>query len=84
MKDNRDYYKTEDGRSTMDIIIEELGIEGAIAFCEGNVIKYNQRKGKKTTDLTEDEAKAYWYECKTLELRLIKAEGKDFSDGNGY
>lgn len=71
MKDNREYYKLEDGRSTMDIIIDRLGIDGAIAFCEGNVIKYNQRKGKKTADPSEDEAKAYWYEKKAQELRLI-------------
>ena len=74
MEDNRDYYKLENGKSTMDIIIEKLGVEGAIAFCEGNVIKYNARKGKKTKDPVEDEAKAYWYSCKALELRLLLAE----------
>jgi hypothetical protein len=44
----------------IDVIREQLGDEGFIAYCRGNLLKYAARAGKK--DATpQDLAKAAWY-----------------------
>ena len=52
---------------TIDIIVDTLGIEGAIAYCRGNVLKYTIRMMHKNAPLT-DARKAQWYLNKTIEL----------------
>lgn len=45
---NPDYYTLGgEGVECIDIIKEVLGIEEAIAFCKGNIIKYRVRLGQK-------------------------------------
>ena len=52
---------------TIDIIVDTLGIEGAIAYCRGNVLKYTIRMMHKNAPLT-DARKAQRYLNKTIEL----------------
>ncbi len=55
------HYKTG-GIESIDYIEAKLGIDGAYAFCMGNVIKYCSRAGKKDiTKQKEDLMKAKWY-----------------------
>lgn len=56
------------GIETIDYIEAKLGVDGAYAFCIGNIIKYVSRAGKKTisTEL-EDLQKAKWYLEKAME-----------------
>ena len=52
---------------TIDVIVDTLGTEGAIAYCRGNVLKYTIRMMHKNAPLT-DARKAQWYLNKTIEL----------------
>ena len=52
---------------TIDIIVDTLGTDGAIAYCRGNVLKYTIRMMHKSKPL-EDARKAQWYLNKTIEL----------------
>lgn len=56
---------TQGGRECIDIIRDELGEEGFMAFCKGTAIKYLHRykdKGKPKQDLM----KAQWYISKMI------------------
>ena len=44
----------------IDVIREQLGESGFVAYCRGNVLKYAARAGMKN-DHCEDLAKAAWY-----------------------
>lgn len=46
-------------REVIDVIHDALGDAGFIAFCQGQVIKYTLRAGKKPG--TNDDRKAAWY-----------------------
>lgn len=59
---NPSHYK--DGRfEVIDIIEDQLGIEGLRGFCLGNNLKYVMRAGKKGGEnkALEDLEKAHWY-----------------------
>lgn len=50
------------GREAIDIIREELGDEGCVAFCIGNARKYELRAGHKASTTAENDLeKARWY-----------------------
>lgn len=55
-----DRYALEGGREAIDVIREELGDEGFVAFCRGNALKYRLRAGKKGP-AQNDLDKADWY-----------------------
>ena len=62
-KVNPSHYRTHpDGKEAIDVVVETLGTEGTIAFCRGNVIKYQRRAGMKPgAEKFSDLAKADWY-----------------------
>lgn len=60
------HYQSENGIECIDAIVAALGIEGAIAYCRGNVIKYSWRTDKKNG--AQDLRKAEWYSRKAAEL----------------
>lgn len=45
----------------IDIIEDQVGVEGFRGYCLGNVLKYVCRAGKKTESPLEDLKKAAWY-----------------------
>ena len=50
------------GIETIDYIEAKLGVDGAYAFCLGNVLKYVSRAGKKDVGKeVQDLEKAAWY-----------------------
>lgn len=58
---NPEHYVTG-GIETIDYIEAKLGVDGAYAFCLGNVLKYVSRAGKKDVGKElEDLEKAQWY-----------------------
>lgn len=60
----------------IDIIEDQLGVEGLRGFCLGNTIKYICRAGKKDKNKTiEDLEKAEWYLHHCIErMKEYKAE----------
>lgn len=50
------------GKETIDIIREQLGDAGFIAYCRGCVIKYRSRVGRKGDDPQKDVEKALFYQ----------------------
>lgn len=67
-----EHYRKEDGRQTIDLMIEEFGIAETIAFCKLNAFKYADRKGKKPgEDEEREKAKEAWYKNKEQELSNI-------------
>lgn len=56
----------------IDYIIEVLGEEGTIAYCQGNVTKYLHRWKMKNG--LEDLKKAQWYINKMVELETKRDE----------
>jgi hypothetical protein len=59
--ENPDHYKTDSGIECIDAIRAMLGHDGFIAYCKGQVIKYNWRSGKKD-DPAVEAAKAAVYQ----------------------
>ncbi len=53
---------------TIDYIIDVLGIEGAINYCHGNVLKYTGTRLHEKGKPIEDARKAIWYLNKLVEL----------------
>lgn len=49
-----------DGIECIDAIRAALGLDGFVAYCRGNAIKYSWRAGKKG-DAVQDLRKASWY-----------------------
>ena len=49
-----------DGIECIDAIRASLGLDGFVAYCRGNSIKYSWRAGKKA-DAAQDLRKAAWY-----------------------
>jgi hypothetical protein len=64
---------TATGREAIDIIREELGDAGCLAFCIGNARKYELRAGHKGP-AENDREKARWYRAFAAFLR---GEGPD-------
>ena len=59
---NAPTHYTSGGVETIDYIEAKLGVDGAYAFCLGNVLKYVSRAGKKDIGKeAEDLEKAGWY-----------------------
>lgn len=64
-----DHYKQEDGRQTIDLMVDEFGLLNTAIFCELNAFKYASRMGKKPgEDEARERAKMEWYENKANEL----------------
>lgn len=94
---NPRHYQTEDGKQVWELMIDKFGVEAFLNFCDLNVFKYEQRKGKKTTeDKDYDEAKAEWYRKMAQRIRLshmMKGDEElglylnyqeEYRDGKGY
>jgi len=60
------HYNLSGGIECIDYIKQVLGTDGFIAYCHGNMIKY-QHRHKYKTDPVEDMKKAQWYLNKMLE-----------------
>lgn len=54
------HYQADNGIECIDAIRAALGLEGFIAYCRGNAIKYGWRAGKKD-ETAQDLRKAAWY-----------------------
>lgn len=54
------HYQTDNGIECIDAIRAALGLDGFIAYCRGNAIKYVWRAGKKD-ETAQDLRKAAWY-----------------------
>ena len=54
------HYNHSEGIECIEYIKQVLGLDGFIAYCRGNVMKYNHRAFYKGNP-TEDMAKAEWY-----------------------
>ena len=60
------HYNHTDGIECIDYIRQVLGLDGFIAYCHGNFIKYQHRYRYKRNPV-EDMEKAQWYLSKMLE-----------------
>lgn len=58
------HYQSDSGIECIDAIRAALGKEGFIAYCRGNIIKYNWRD---KVDASEDRKKAQWYQERMIE-----------------
>jgi len=65
------HYNLSGGIECIDYIKQVLGTDGFIAYCHGNMIKY-QHRHKYKTDPVEDMKKAQWYLNKMLETMKEK------------
>lgn len=61
-----EHYNFSDGIECIDYIKQVLGLEGFIAYCRGNAIKYQHRAEYKGKYL-EDMRKHNWYSRKATE-----------------
>lgn len=65
---DRPQHYVDGGIETIDYIEAKLGVDGAYAFCLGNVLKYISRAGKKDVGKeVEDLEKAHWYLNKAID-----------------
>tara|TARA_R110002033_G_scaffold117300_1_gene161409 strand:- start:164 stop:490 length:327 start_codon:yes stop_codon:yes gene_type:complete len=55
------HYNLPDGIECIDYIKQVLGLEGFVAYCRGNVMKYNHRAAYKNASPVEDLKKAAQY-----------------------
>lgn len=55
------HYNLTDGIECIDYIKQVLGLEGFVAYCRGNVMKYNHRAAYKNASPVEDLKKAQQY-----------------------
>jgi len=55
------HYNLDDGVECIDYIKQVLGKEGFVAYCRGNVMKYNHRAMYKNATPVEDLKKAQQY-----------------------
>ena len=65
------HYNLSGDIECIDYIKQVLGTDGFIAYCHGNMIKY-QHRHKYKTDPVEDMKKAQWYLNKMLETMKEK------------
>ena len=56
------------GIGSIDYIVDVLGVEGAIEYCHGNVIKYTGSRLMTKENPVQDAKKAVWYMTKMIEL----------------
>jgi hypothetical protein len=62
---------------TIDYIVDVLGVEGAVAYCHGNVLKYTGTRLFGKDKPVEDAKKAIWYLNKLTELKEFEKYGRD-------
>lgn len=55
------HYNLTDGIECIDYIKQVLGLQGFVAYCRGNVMKYNHRAAYKNASPVEDLKKAAQY-----------------------
>lgn len=60
---------------TIDYLVDVLGVEGAIHYCHGNVIKYTGSRLHNKKNPIQDAQKAVWYMNKMIELMKVKDNG---------
>ena len=60
---------------TIDYMVDVLGVEGAINYCHGNVIKYTGSRLHNKQNPIQDAQKAVWYMNKMIELMEVKDNG---------
>ena len=53
---------------TIDYMVDVLGVEGAIQYCHGNVLKYTGHRLFAKGNPVQDAKKAVWYLNKMIEL----------------
>ena len=53
---------------TIDYIVDVLGIDGAINYCHGNVVKYTGSRLHNKQNPIQDAKKAVWYLNMMIEL----------------
>lgn len=64
--DHPEHYQSEDGIECIDAIRAALGVDGFVAYCRGNAIKYAWRSDKKENN-AQDLKKAAWYLTRAAE-----------------
>jgi hypothetical protein len=64
---NHPGHYNQGGIECIDAIVAALGHDGAIAFCQGQVLRYAWRVGRKGP-AAEDFRKAEWYARRAAEL----------------
>ena len=65
------HYNINGGIECIDYIKQVLGLDGFIAHCQGNMIKYQHRHRYKSNPV-EDMEKAQWYLDKMLQAMKEK------------
>lgn len=60
---------------TIDYMVDVLGVEGAINYCHGNVLKYTGSRLHNKQNPIQDAQKAVWYMNKMIELMEVKDNG---------
>lgn len=68
------HYNHSGGVECIDYIKQVLGLEGFVAYCRGNVIKYNHRafyKGNATEDLKKAEVYLKWANEALEEMAVV-------------
>jgi hypothetical protein len=68
---NRPVHYNVSGIECIDYIKQVLGVDGFIAYCQGNMIKYQHRHRYKNNPV-EDMEKAQWYLNRMLEAMKEK------------
>lgn len=72
---NHPSHYTSGKYEVIDIIEDQLGIEGLRGFCCGNALKYIMRSGKKDPNCTiQDLEKAIWYLNHYIERKRINEQ----------
>jgi hypothetical protein len=67
---NHPAHYTAGNIETIDYIVDVLGLDGAIDYCHGNILKYlGSRLHTKYESPVTDMKKAYWYLGKMIELQ---------------
>ena len=70
---NKPAHYNQEGIECIDYIRQVLGLDGFIAYCHGNMIKYQHRHRYKQNPV-QDMEKAQWYLEKMLEVMKEKSK----------
>ncbi len=65
---NHPEHYTAGSIETIDYIVDVLGVDGAINYCHGNVVKYTGSRLHNKQNPIQDAKKAVWYLNKMIEL----------------
>ena len=69
---NHPSHYTAGSIETIDYIVDVLGIDGAVNYCHGNVVKYTGSRLHNKQNPVQDAEKAVWYLNKMIELMKVK------------